>query len=114
MKKLFLYALAIAIVIAAGSAVRPYWNKYWLQEEIEAAAVYGTKNTVDNTKAFLLNKLKNEGYPIEEEDIFVEKDSKNSVTVTVQYSDEISIFGKEIKKLHFTLSATEREIKEYY
>jgi hypothetical protein len=114
MKNLFLTALAIAIVIAIGSAVKPYWDKYWIQKELEVAAVYGTKNSLENTKAFLLKKLKEEGYRIEEEDIYIEKDSKKSVTVTVRYSDEISIFGKEIQKLHFTLTATEREIKAYY
>jgi len=114
MKNLFLTALAIALVIAIGSAAKPYWNKYWLQKEVEVAAVYGTKNTPDNTRTFLFNRLKEEGYRIGEEDIHVEKDPKNNVTVTLQYSDKISIFGKELQKLHFTLSATEREIKAYY
>ena len=114
MKKLFLTAVAIAIVIALGSAVKPYWDKYWIQGEFEVAAVYGTKNTLENTKAFLLKKLKEEGYRIGEDDIFIEKDSKNNVTVTARYSDKISIFGKELKKLHFTVIATAREVKEYY
>ena len=108
MKKLFLTAVAIAIVIALGSAVKPYWDKYWIQKELEVAAVYGTKNTLENTKVFLLNKLKEEGYRIGEDDIYIEKDSKNNVTVTVRYSDKISIFGKELQKLHFT----SRRLKE--
>jgi hypothetical protein len=114
MKNLFLTAVAIAIVIAIGSAVKPYWDKYWIQKELEVAAVYGTKHTLENTKVFLLNKLKEEGYRIGGDEIYIEKDSKNHVTVTVRYSDKISIFGKELQKLHFTLTATEREIKEYY
>jgi hypothetical protein len=114
MKKLFFYALVIAIVIAVGSAVRPYWDRYWIHKELEVAAVYGTKNTVENTRVFLMNKFKEEGYPIQERDIYVEKDSKNTVTITAQYSDKISIFGKDIQKLHFTVRATEREVKEYY
>lgn len=114
MKKLFSYAVSIAIVICIGSAVKPYWNKYWLQKELEAVAVYGTKNTLQNTRDFLFNKLKEEGYRIGENDIHIEKDSKNTVTITARYSDKISIFGKEIQKLQFTVSATEREIKEYY
>ena len=76
--------------------------------------MYGTKNTLENTKVFLLNKLKEEGYRIGEDDIYIEKDSKNSVTVTARYSDKISILGKELRKLHFTVRVTEREIKEYY
>jgi hypothetical protein len=114
MKKLFLYAFFIAIVIAAGSAVKPYWNKYWIQRELEAAAVYGTKNTVEHTKALLVSKLKEEGYRIGEDSVYIEKDSKNKVTITLRYTEKISIFGKQMKTLHFTLTTTEREIKAYY
>lgn len=114
MKKIFLTAVVIAIVIALGSAVKPYWDKYWIQKELQIAAVYGTKNTLENTKVFLLNKLKEEGYRIGEDDIYIEKDSKNNVTVTARYSDRISIFGKELQKLHFTVTATEREVKAYF
>ena len=114
MKKIFLTAVVIAIVIALGSAVKPYWDKYWIQKELQIAAVYGTKNTLENTKVFLLNKLKEEGYRIGEDDIYIEKDSKNNVTVTARYSDKISIFGKELQKLHFTVTATEREVKAYF
>ena len=114
MKKFFLTVVAIAIVIALGSAGKPYWDKYWIQKELQIAAVYGTKNTLENTKVFLLNKLKEEGYRIGEDDIYIEKDSKNNVTVTARYSDKISIFGKELQKLHFTVTATEREVKAYF
>ena len=114
MKKLFLTALTIAIVIVIGSALRPYWNRYWIQKDLDVAAVYGTKNTEEHTMQFLLDKLKEDGYSITENDISIEKDSKNTVTVTARYTDKISIFGKEIQKLDFTVSATEREVKEYY
>lgn len=114
MKKLLTYALLIAIVIAAHGAVKPYWNKYWIQKEIEAAAVYGTKNSIEHTRQFLLTKLKEEGYLIGEDQIDIDKDPKNSVTVTVRYTDKISILGKDFQKLRFTLTATEREVKPYY
>ena len=114
MKGFFLAALVIAVVIALGSAGKPYWDRYWIKQELEAGAVYGTKNQLEHTKEFLLKKLREEGYPIEEDDLYIEKDSKNNVTVTARYSDEISIFGKELKKLHFTVTATAREVKEYY
>lgn len=114
MKKFFLTVAVIAAVIAAGSAVRPYWDKYWLEKELEAGAVYGTKNPEEHTRNFLLRKLQDEGYSIEEQNLFIEKDEKNTVTVTVHYSDKISIFGKELKKLDFTVTATAREVKGYF
>jgi len=114
MKKLFLTAVVIAAVIAVGSAVRPYWNKYWLEQDLEAVAVYGTKNRLDQTRSLLLTKIEEGGYPVREQDFIIEKDSKNTVTITVRYSDGISIFGRELKELYFTVSATAREIKAYY
>lgn len=114
MKKLLSYALVIAIVLAVGGVVRPYWNKYWIQKEVEAAAVYGTKNSLEQTRQFLLNKLKEEGYRIGEDQISIDKDPKNNVAVTVRYSDKISILGKEFQKLRFTVTATQKEIKAYY
>lgn len=114
MKNLFLTAVVIAALIAVGSGVRPYWDKYWLGKDLEAGAVYGTKNKVDLTREFLLKKFQEEGYPIGEQNLFIDKDDRNTVTVTVHYSDKISIFGKELKKLDFTVTATAREIKAYY
>jgi hypothetical protein len=114
MKRIFIIVVTIAIAMAIIGAVKPYWNKYWIQKELEAAAVYGTKNTSENTTQFLLSKLEEGGYPVRQDGIRIEKDSKNKVTVTVRYSDRICVFGKELYKLHFTLTATEREIKAYY
>lgn len=114
MKKLFYYALLVAIVVALVGIVRPYWNKYWIQKEVEAAAVYGTKNSLDHTRRFLLDNLKQEGYRIAEDQVYIDKDPKNNVTVTVRYSDKISIFGKEVQKLRFTVTSTQREIKAYF
>ena len=115
MKKLFLYAFFIAIVIAVGSAVKPYWNKYWIQRELEVAAVYGTKNTVEHTKAFLVSKLKEEGYRIGEDrhlhrEGLKEQRHHNGYGIPKRFP----YLGKELRKLHFTLTATEREIKAYY
>lgn len=114
MKKLFLTAVVIAAVIALGSAVKPYWDRYWLEKDLEAVAVYGTKNSLDHTRDFLLKKIQEEGYPLGEQNLSIDKDSRNTVTITVHYSDRISIFGKELKKMDFTVTATAREVKEYY
>jgi len=114
MKKLFSYAIAIAIVIAIGSAVKPYWKQILVTQGARSRRRVRNKKHFAEHKGNACNKLKEEGYRIGEDEIYIEKDSKNTVTITVRYSDKISIFGKEIQKLQFTVSATEKEIKEYY
>ncbi len=57
MKKFFLTVVVIAIVIALGSAGKPYWDKYWIQKELEVGAVYGTKNNLEHTQESLLKQL---------------------------------------------------------
>ena len=112
MKKLFPYVLFIAAIILAVSVARPYWDKYWIGKEIEAAAVYGTKNTIPDTKRFLSERLKQAGYQFLQEDFQIEKDEKRRVTITLEYRDAVSVFGRKLKDLPFTIKKTVSEVKD--
>ena len=112
MKKLFLYALFIVAIILAVSVAGPYWDNYWIGKEIEASAVYGTKNTIQDTNRFLSERLKQAGYQVREEDFQIEKDEKSRVTITFKYQDAVSVFGKKLKDLPFTISKTVSEVKD--
>jgi hypothetical protein len=113
-KTLFSYALLIALVLGAYSTVRPYWNKYWIQRDMDTAAIYGTKRSENETLAFLAKKMRQEGRKFTEEDFIVDKDPGGKVTITLHYADRIGLLGFEAKKLHFTLTASATEIKEYF
>ena len=112
MKKMFSYVLVIAAVILAVSAARPYWDKYWIGKEIEAAAVYGTKHSIQDTRAFLGERMKQSGYPFVPEDLEIEKDEKNRVTITFRYRDAVRVFGRILKDLPFTVRKTVSEVKD--
>jgi hypothetical protein len=96
------------------SAARPYWNKYWLELQLEAASVYGTKNTIEETRNFLSDKMEAEGFSFKGDDFIIEKDESNSVVIRITYADEISIFGLTLKELKLTAERSSNEVKEYY
>jgi hypothetical protein len=105
--------IAIFIVFAwcIVSAVKPYWNKYWLGQAIENAAIYGTKRSVQDTRKFLTDKMNKEGRNFTGEDFTIEKDENNNVTISITYSDDINIFGVKLKSLYFTLEKSVSEVE---
>ena len=112
MKKIFSYVLLIAAIILAVSVARLYWDRYWIGKEIEAGAVYGTKHSIQDTRGFLSKKLDQAGYPFRQEDFKIEKDEKNRVTITLTYRDAVSVFGKKLKEVAFTVTKTVSEVKD--
>jgi hypothetical protein len=113
-KAFFSYALLIALVLGVYGTIRPYWNKYWIQKDLETAAVYGTKRSEEDTLSFLIAKVKQGNRRFTEEDFFVDKSPDGKVTITLHYRDRIGLFGVELKALDFTLTASATEIKEYF
>ena len=112
MKKMFSYVVVIAAVVLAVSVARPYWDKYWIGKEIEAAAVHGTKHSIEDTRAFLGERMKESGYPFVPENVEIAKDEKNRVTITFHYQDSVRVFGRKLKDLTFTVKRTVSEVKD--
>jgi hypothetical protein len=109
--KLIKIAILIAFAWCIVSAVKPYWNKYWLGQAIENAAIYGTKRSVQDTRKFLTEKMNEDGHNFAGKDFTIEKDENNNVTISIRYSDEINIFGVKLKSLYFTLEKTVSEVE---
>ena len=110
MKRIFQIALFIAILWSLMCVGRPYWDKYWLGKDMEAVAIYGTKNTVSDTKAFLNKKMKMAGRDFTGEDFAIEKDRNNTATISIIYEDKITIFGQVVKNLKFEVVKTKKEV----
>jgi hypothetical protein len=92
------------------SALWPFWDRYWLGKELENICVYATKHSVEETRKFLSERMKEKRYDFSGDDFTIDKDEKNRVRISITYIDEISILGKTIKELSFTVekSATEK------
>ena len=93
------------------SAVRPYWNRHGLEKELKTASIYGTKNSIEDTRKYLDKKMKDEGYWFKGQDVIIEKNENNTVSISITYNDEISIFGVTLKELEFTVEKTSSEVK---
>jgi hypothetical protein len=112
-KKTFQYIIAIAVVILAICAARPYWDKYWIGKEMETAAIYGTKNSIQDTLNFLTDKLKKSGYDFRQDDFHIEKTANNRVTISVQYKDSIRVYTLVLKELNLSIEKTASEVNEF-
>jgi hypothetical protein len=109
MKEVIKVIIAVFIVVCILSALWPFWDRYWLGNELEYVCVYGTKNTVEDTKKFLSERMKEKRYDFSGDDFSIEKDEKNRVRISITYTDEISVLGKTLKELSFTVERSASE-----
>jgi type III secretory pathway component EscR len=114
MKNAFAVILVCFIIIFIVSAVRPFWTKYRLGGDIEAAAIYCTKNSIEDTKEFLTRKMKESGHDFVGDDFNIEKNEYNTATISITYLDRIGFFVVSLKTLEFTLEKTAREVKQKF
>lgn len=111
MKDVIKVIIAVFIIVCIVSALWPFWDRYWLGKELENICVYGTKNSVEDTRRYLSERMKEKRYDFSGDDFSIEKDEKNRVHISITYTDEISVLGKTLKELNFTVekSASEKE-----
>ena len=113
-RKIVSYAVLLALIWIAVSIARPYWHKYWIGQDIEAAAIFGTKNSVSDTREFLTKKMRDAGHSFTGNDFKIAKDEKNNVTISLAYYDKINIFGITLTELEFTIEKSKSEVKETF
>lgn len=111
MKKLFTLAIFAVVVWLSVLFVRPYWDRHWLQVDMEEAALYGTKRSEEAIRKFLDQRMQERGRTINGADFVIDKDERNTVHVKLSYSDEVEIAGRILKRLRFNLEAREMETK---
>lgn len=112
-KTAFRFIISIIFIWCMINTVRPFWDRYWLELQIEAVTIYGTKNSIDGIKDFLNNAMIEEGYDFLAEDFIIEKDESNNVSITITYIDEISVFGVTLTEIEFRVEATASEVEAY-
>ena len=111
MSKAILYIVSIGFIWLIVCAIWPYWNQYGIESDLKAAALYGTKHSIEDTRKLIVERVKERGYDLDPEDFHIEKDEENTVSIKFTYQDEISFFGFILKELEFTLGITVRETK---
>ena len=112
--KVVLYIVTAILVWLLIATIWPYWNRYQMGSDLEAAALYGTKNGILATRKFLMEKTEERGFDFDPEDITIEKDEKNGVYISLTYIDEIRFLGMTIKELEFSLEVSAEEIREVF
>ena len=102
-KKIFMIIIAVLILYCAICAIKPFWDRYWLGQDLQTAAIYGTKHSVGDTRKYLSRIMEDKGYGFSGEDFYIEQNANKDTTIGIVYDDEIRIFGATI--LEFELSA---------
>jgi hypothetical protein len=95
-------------------AAKPFWNRYWLAQDVEVAALHGTKNSIEDTRSFLTELMDKNARGFSGKDFDIEKDENNNVTVSITYEDEIRLFGITLTTLELTVEKTRSEVEERF
>jgi len=88
-RKLYKIILVTLMILCVSGALKPLWNRLWIEVVISDAAVFGTKHTVRDTRDLLPRKMREDGYKFEESALIIEKDENNCVSINITYTDEI-------------------------
>ncbi len=86
----------------------PYKDNYFLTIDIRKGAAYATKYDVEESKKYLKGITAESGWKFDESDFDIQREG-NAATVTVEYIDEISIFGHVFKEINFKISETKNK-----
>ena len=113
-KKIFGAILAVVLIWCAICAIKPFWGKYWLGQDLKAAAIYGTKHSVEDTRKHLSRIMEQEDYGFSGEDFYIEKKADKDTTIGITYDDEIRIFGVTIIEFELTVEETRSEVKTIF
>jgi hypothetical protein len=110
----FKIVIALAIVWVILCSIRPFWSRYWLEQDVKEAALYATKHTVTDTKAYLTKLMKDNGRSFVGTDFAIQKSPDKTVTIGITYEDSIRVFGLTLKELEFTVESTQRDVKGFF
>ena len=114
MRKAITYVITAGILWLIVCAIRPCWNWYLVKADLHAAALYGTKRSIKDTRELLEEKLSERGVDFDPQDFQIKKDEDNTVSIILFYNDKIRFLGKTLKELEFHLEATEEETQESF
>lgn len=101
------FALIGLVLYIGWLCAKPYYDNYWFSKEVEKAATMCTKETVEKTRLYLTQVMREEGIQKSGEDCFIQKDYNGVVTVSCEYEGMIDIFGLYKKPVKFIV----REVK---
>jgi hypothetical protein len=114
MSKPVLYIVSIVVILLIGSSIWPYWNKYMITSDLKSAAAYGTKHDIEELQSLVHEKLKERGCVFDSENLNIEKDDQDNVSISLTYKDKIDLFGIVLKELQFTVEIKQDYVNEVF
>ena len=78
-KDMIFWVVVLAVLVSGVCVAMPYWDKFWLGFDVESAAIYGTKNSIAETRRFLTKKMVESGQRFRGEDFYIEKNPGKAI-----------------------------------
>jgi hypothetical protein len=113
-KKVLGAILAMLFIWIAVCVIKPFWDKYWLGQDLKAVATYGTKHRIVDTRKHLSKIMEQKDYGFSGGDFYIEKKANNDTTVGIVYDDEIRIFGWTVMEIEMAVEETRSEVKTMF
>ena len=114
MGKIILNTVLVVIAVLIVCTAWPFVSKARINYELEKAASYGTKHSIDETRKLLIKALKKKGVEYDPDDLEITKDARDKVTISLAYEDSIHLFSIVFKELEFELDVEQKNVKEAF
>lgn len=105
MRRAIQLLIAVLVIYVGWCVAKPFIAKYRIEKAVDNIAQYCTLHTVEESYAEFKNRVIDIGQQSKFLDgkLKLEKDEETSaVKASIEYTDEISIFGFKVKDLKFT------------
>ena len=111
MKKIIFNIVLVAVAVLLVCTAWPFISRARINYELKKAALYGTKHSLGETSELLIKALKEKGVDYNPDDLEINKNAQDKVTISLAYEDSIHLFSIVIRKLEFKLNVEQNNIK---
>jgi hypothetical protein len=81
---------------------------------MEAAAIYATKHSTADTRAYLAELMEQKDRGFSGSDFTIKKDEDSNATVSITYYDEVRIFGTKVTEFEFTIEKFQHAVERQF
>ncbi len=107
-KNILKIAVFVLIVYVGVEYALPHYRRYSLSIDMKVMANFALKNDEDLTKQKIRMILKENEWKFEPDDFFIRRE-EGRVSISIEYTDEVVLFGRPVDTLDFNLVVTSKE-----
>jgi hypothetical protein len=99
--------LFIAFIVWIGwNFAQPYWQNYWIKQDLIKATSFATKNDIERARKMFKDSMLNQNKPELGEMIDIEKYDNGTVHSSLDYVAPVIIFGHKFTEYNMHIEKT--------